>query len=153
MGFLKGLSKAKVALALIVILALLQFIRIDKNNPTSDPTKDFLAISNASPEISSLVKAACYDCHSNHTAYPWYTDIAPVSFWIRNHIKGARKQLNFSEWGDYPAGKREHLSGESVEAVETKWMPLNSYVWLHPEAKLSEDDRTKLQDFFKGLAP
>lgn len=145
------ITKGKVILALLVLLILIQFIRIDKSNPTSDPSQDFFAVAKVDQEMSTMIKNACYDCHSNQTTYPWYTNVAPVSFWIQNHIKGARKKLNFNEWGSYEAGRQKHQLEECVDAVETKWMPLNSYTWLHPEAKLSAEDRQKLIAFFKSM--
>ncbi len=142
--------KKKILLGLLVILVLLQFIRIDKTNPESIPAKDFIAIENPPANIATILKNACYDCHSHHTAYPWYTNVAPISLMIRSHIRGGRQQVNFSTWADYDAKKKNHKIEEMIEVIESKYMPMKSYTWLHPEAKLSGDDRKILVDWLEG---
>lgn len=139
----------KILLGLLAIFIIMQFFRIDKTNPPSDPAKDFLAISGASPEVGSLLKNACFDCHSNYTKYPWYTNIAPASWWIKGHINEGKEHLNFSEWGDYSKKKADHKLEECYEEVEERHMPLQSYTYLHPEAKLSDEQVQLLVDFFK----
>lgn len=137
--------------ALGLILVLIQFIRIDKTNPPIDPTLDFISTLNPPAEISSKIKAACYDCHSHETAYPWYTNVAPVSWWVKGHINEGRKHLNFSIWAQYEKGKQEHKLEECVEMVEKKWMPLGAYTWLHSEAKMTDADRENMMAYFKSL--
>lgn len=138
-------------LILLACLILLQFIRIDKTNPTSVAAKDFVAVENPPVQVVSLLKNACYDCHSHQTTYPWYTNVAPISLMIRSHIRGGRQHLNFSTWGDYDAKKRAHKLEEIIEEVSAKNMPMKSYTWLHGEAKLSEADRQVLTGWIKSL--
>jgi hypothetical protein len=137
--------------ALLVFIIIAQFFRIDKTNPESDPANDFITINNPPPELATLMKNACYDCHSNHTRYPWYTNIAPVSWWIKGHINYAREQVNFSEWTAYDAKKANHKLEECVEWVGEGKMPLKSYAWLHKEAKMTDTQRKELADWFEGL--
>lgn len=139
--------KQKILLGLLVVLVLIQFIRIDKTNPESIPAKDFIAVENPPANIAAIMKNACYDCHSHHTAYPWYTNVAPISLMIRSHIRGGRQQVNFSTWADYDTKKKNHKIQEMIESIETSYMPMKSYTWLHPEAKLSADDRKVLVDW------
>lgn len=134
-----------------VIFLLIQFIRIDKTNPPIDPNLDFLAAVNPPDVIGKRIKNACYDCHSHHTEYPWYTNVAPLSWWIKGHINGGRKHLNFSTWTTYEKGKQEHKIEECVEMLEKKWMPLFSYTWLHPEAKMTDYEREEMIAYFKSL--
>lgn len=134
-----------------VILILIQFIRIDKTNPPIDPKMDFIATMNPPQAVKEKMKAACYDCHGHTTKYPWYTNIAPVSWWIKGHINNGRKHLNFSTWNDYPKGKQEHKIEESIEMLENKWMPLGTYTWLHPEAKMTDAERQSMVTYFKSL--
>lgn len=98
-----------------------------------------------------MLNNACYDCHSNTTVYPWYSQIAPVSWWLKRHIDEVRAELNFSEWGDYSAKKADHKLEECGEKVEKGAMPLNSYTWTHRDAKLSADQRKVLTEFFEKL--
>ena len=136
--------------ALLGIFVIMQFFRIDKTNPPVVAELDFINIMKPSDEISAMLKAACYDCHSHEVKYPWYTNIAPVSWWVKGHIDHGIGELNFSEWGNYPAKKANHKLEESYEKVENKQMPLTSYLIMHSEAKLSEEQRAQLVDFFKS---
>ena len=137
--------------AIGIIFILIQFIRIDKTNPPIDPKLDFLTTVNPPAEISTKIKAACYDCHSHHTSYPWYTNVAPLSWWIKGHINGGRKHLNFSKWTEYEEKKQDHKLEECVEMLEKKWMPLGTYTWLHSEAKLTDIERNDMISYFKSL--
>ena len=91
--------------------------------------------------MSGLLRAACYDCHSNETVWPWYAHVAPSSWFVAQHVDIGRRHLNFSTWADYPPSKADHKLEEIVEYVENHEMPLPSYLPLHPEAKLTDDDR------------
>ncbi len=147
---MKNLSLTKkILLGLVVLLLLSQFIPMDKTNPPVKPGQDFFQLTTAPAEIANLVKGACYDCHSHNTKWPWYTNISPVNFWIRGHIRGGRQHLNFSEWASYPLDKQKHKMEEAFEEIEEEHMPLKSYTWLHPEAKLSKAQRDQLVAFFK----
>ena len=87
-----------IGLALLFIFIVMQAFRIEKSNPTSDPANDFIAVTQPSDEIVTILKDACYDCHSNNVTYPWYTNIAPFSWWIKDHVNDGRDELNFSEF-------------------------------------------------------
>jgi len=141
--------KKKLLLATLIGLFILQFIPMDKTNPPLTASNDFIQMTQAPPAVAQLLKAACYDCHSNESVYPNYTKIQPVGYWIRGHIRGARKHLNFSEWAIYPAKKRAHKIEECIEEIEGKSMPLKSYTWMHESAKLSAAQSEQLLDWLK----
>ena len=141
----------KIAWGLLAALIIIQFFRIDKTNPSFDVNNDFIAINNPPEEVKSMLKNACYDCHSYESVYPWYTNIAPVSFWVKGHIDNGRKHLNFSEWGTYNEDRIDHKLEEGIEYVHEGWMPLSSYTWVHTDAKLSDDDRNRLVGYFESL--
>lgn len=141
--------KKKVILGLVVFLILAQFIRIDKVNPDVDISKDYMTITAPPQEIKTLLNNACYDCHSNTTKYPWYTNVSPISWWIKGHIKNGRKAMNFSEWSDYKESSKQHKLEECATRIENKWMPLASYMIGHSEAKLSDEERSQLVNWFK----
>ena len=147
---LKQNSK-KVLLGLLAILVVMQFFPIDKTNPPIVTEQDFMNILSPPDNIAQMLKSACYDCHSNHTKYPWYTSVAPVSWWIKGHIDHGRGNLNFSEWGTYSEGKKEHKLEECVEFVSEKRMPLLSYIIGHPEARLSKSQREEMVAWFSGI--
>jgi hypothetical protein len=140
----------RVLIALLVILVLIQFIRINKTNPVSDPAQDLINILQPPDDLAHIMKVACYDCHSHHTTYPWYTNIAPFSFWIKAHINEAREHLNFSVWSTYDDKRAHHKLEECYEEVLEGHMPLPSYTWMHGEAKLNAEQRKSLATWFES---
>ena len=133
-----------IVLVLLLVAVLIQFIPVDRSVPDVDPSKDLLAMHEAPSGVVNILKDACYDCHSHKTRYPWYSYIAPVSMWLQGHVDHGKEHLNFSEWGDYDADRRDHKLEEIAEEVEEKYMPLNSYTWGHPDARLSDEQRAEL---------
>jgi len=148
---MKKLPLKKIGLGLLVILVILQFFQIDKTNPESDPAKDLIAMTSPSEDVKLILEKACYDCHSNQTEYPWYTSVAPVSWWIKDHIDHGKGHLNFSEWGDYSVKKQDHKLEELIEEVEEGEMPLDSYTWVHGDARLSDAQKKSLMDWAAKL--
>ena len=101
----------------------------------------FLEETNPPEDVKLILKSTCYNCHSNHTMYPWYNHIAPVSYWIADHIDHGKEHLNFSEWEKYDHKKKVHKLEEVVETMESGEMPLDEYKWTHPSARLSDEQR------------
>lgn len=141
--------KNKICVIVILTLGAMQFLRIDKTKLSVDPSKDFISVTNPPKEIKNILMRACYDCHSNQTVYPWYTNVAPVSWWIKHHIDEGKEHLNFSVWADYNTERKKHKLEECYEMVEDREMPLFSYTIVHTTSKLSGKDRDQLIDFFK----
>lgn len=135
---------------LLASLIIIQFFRIDKSNPEYDIKNDFITIHSPPENVQAILKNSCYDCHSHETKYPWYTNIAPVSFWVKGHIKGGKQHLNFSDWGTYTAKKADHKLEECVEEIKSN-MPLKSYTWVHGEAKLTDTERQEMADYFQSI--
>ncbi len=140
----------KIIPGLLVVFVLMQFFRIDKTNPPVDPALDMVNQVEASPEVRQILKNACYDCHSYETGYPWYTNVAPVSWWVKDHINEGREELNFSIWGSYAAKKQDHKLEELGEEVAEGEMPLTGYDIVHPEARLTESQRQALVGWAKA---
>jgi hypothetical protein len=130
----------KVVLGLLALAVVIQFVpygRAHENQPhVKEPSWD-------SPKTRQLAQAACFDCHSNQTTWPWYSHVAPLSWMLQHHVDEGREHLNFSEF-DRP----QRDADEAAEMVEKSAMPLSNYTWLHPEARLSAADRKALS---KGL--
>lgn len=143
--------KQKILIGLVVLLVIAQFFRIDKSHPPVNPKIDFATVTNVPDDINAMMKNACYDCHSHEVTYPWYTNIAPVSWWIKGHIRNGAKRLNFSEWGNYTNKQQRHQIEDCVEVLNDKRMPPKSYKFLHPEAQLSDDDRSKIVGWMESL--
>ncbi len=148
----KKFTKRNILIGFIALLLLIQLFRIDKSTSPVDPQKDFVSINPPNDdEVKSLLKIACYDCHSNQPSYPWYTNIAPLSWWIKHHIDEGQHELNFSEWGSYSEKRKNHKLEECIEMIEEGEMPMASYTWMHKEAKLTDAQKLKLVEFFRAV--
>ena len=145
------LTLKNIFIGLLIVLSVIQFIRIDKTNPSTDIEVDFISINKPDDGISSILKTSCYDCHSHESTYPWYTNIAPVSWWIKHHMNEGSQHLNFSIWGTYNSRKADHKLEECVEMVSEEEMPMYSYTIMHSKAKLTNEQRTLLVNYFNSL--
>ncbi|GAA4340825.1 heme-binding domain-containing protein [Flaviaesturariibacter amylovorans] len=135
----------KILIGLFAAFILIQFYRPPKNLGEVMPAAGGLIHAVAVPDsVQAVLVTACYDCHSNRTRYPWYAEISPVSVFLANHVREGKKELNFSEFGSLsPRRMRSKLSA-ITEQVEEKEMPPRSYVWIHRDADLSEEQRRLL---------
>jgi hypothetical protein len=143
--------KRKILIGLGVLFVLIQFIRIDTVNPPVVAEEDFFAIQKAPEEVENLIKTACYDCHSHTSEYPWYSNIAPVSWWLRDHINEGRSHLNFSTWASLNEEKSAHKLEECAEMLEATEMPLLSYMIAHRDAWINAEQRATLVAYFQSL--
>nr|WP_297788292.1 heme-binding domain-containing protein [uncultured Allomuricauda sp.] len=134
----------KIAIVLLVVLIGMQFYRPEKNVSEGDYVAAFEAETQPSPEVKQILKTACYDCHSANTEYPWYNNIAPVSYWLADHIEEGKEHLNFSDWENYDTEKKDHKLEEVIEEVKEGKMPLNEYTWTHADANLSDEQISAL---------
>ncbi|MFD1551202.1 cytochrome C [Putridiphycobacter roseus] len=142
----------KLLALLAIVFIVMQFIQTDVSIPEDSASKtDFLAKYEAPAEIQSLVKASCYDCHSYETKYKWYMHVAPVSWLTKGHVKDGRKHLNFSDWDSYSLKKKKHKLEECYEELDENKMPLESYLKMHDEAKLTTKERLLLVEWFKEM--
>jgi hypothetical protein len=123
---------------LLVLVVGRQLVPVERTNP---PVETEIQTSG---QIASLLRRACYDCHSNETVWPWYSRVAPTSWFVARHVNHARSHLNFSEWPQFDLEEQEHLFEEMWEEVSEGAMPLRSYLWMHSEARLSEAERDTL---------
>jgi hypothetical protein len=139
-----------IAVFLVFLLLTIQSIRIDKTTDPVNPATDFIALTSANSEVANSLKIACYDCHSNQPTYPWYSNIAPVSWWIKHHIDEGSHHLNFSIWGTYKEKRKNHKLDECIEMIEEGEMPMSSYTIMHSEAKLTDAQKLQLVEFFKA---
>lgn len=133
-----------VGLVLLVLLVVLQFFRPDLNRAEVNPELDLIAVTSPPDPIASMLRTSCYDCHSNQTAYPWYQKISPVSWYLNSHIQKGKANLNFNEYGSLEKADRIGLLVETCEVVETGTMPIQSYLRLHKEARLTPENRDAL---------
>lgn len=139
----------KIALLLLIVLVAMQFYRPDKNRMQGDHSRAFITETNPPEDVKAILQQTCYDCHSDNTEYPWYNNIAPVSYWLANHVKDGKKHLNFSSWDTYELKKKDHKLDELIEEVEEGEMPLSEYTWTHENARLTEEQRSAIIDWAK----
>jgi len=129
---------------LLLALIVLQFIRPERNlSPGEAPA----GISRVFPETASvepILKKACYDCHSNNTRYPWYSNLQPLGWWLQHHVDEGKGELNFDEFARYDRSKQDHKLEETIEVLEKDEMPLSSYVTQHADAQLSAAEKKAL---------
>ena len=130
----------QVAVGLVALFAAAQFVRPGRANPPTDESRSIRAhVGNASA-LAAVLDRACGDCHSNRTAWPWYTQVAPLSWLMAYGVAQGRKALNFSEWAGYPPDQQRQLLEQSCQDVSAGRMPGPIYTALHPEARLSARD-------------
>ena len=122
-----------------MVFIAMQFYRPEKNISHGDHSLTFLEETNPPESVRSVLKESCYDCHSDNTIYPWYNNIAPVSYWMADHIKEGKEHLNFSDWKNYSRGEKDHKLEELINEVSEGKMPLKEYTWTHENAALSQE--------------
>lgn len=132
MGWLKGLG-----IALIVLLAIAQFIRPSRTNPAVDPA---LELKSVPPGIQPIFERSCNDCHSNRTVWPWYSNIAPVSWYVAYDVSEGRRELNLSQWETYNEGRKSKKLKEICKEVRDGDMPKPIYTFIHRGTSLTRAD-------------
>jgi hypothetical protein len=135
------------AIVLVVLLVGIQLKRPARTNPPVDEAQTIEAHTQITPEVKDILNRSCYDCHSNKTVWPWYTNVAPISWWIVNHIDEGRRNLNLSHWGKLDNNRQDRKLRQICDEVEDGAMPLSSYLPMHPNAKLSDQDKKMLCDW------
>jgi hypothetical protein len=138
-GFSKGARN--VVFILVAVLILAQAIRIEKSNP---PVRSDIS---ADPAIKPLLRRACYNCHSNETVWPWYSNAAPASWLIGSDVKEARRRINFSEWGTYSSEIQTHKLRGIAEEIENGEMPPWYYSLAHSDSRLNLAERTQIMNW------
>jgi cytochrome c551/c552 len=126
----------KILLAVLAVAVLIQAIPYGHThtNPPQmqEPKWD-------SPQTKDLMRRACFDCHSNATVWPWYSNVAPVSWLVQNDVEGGRRHLNFTEWN-----RTQGHAKDVAAAVKAGEMPPTVYLPMHPAAKLSDAEKQAL---------
>lgn len=127
-----------ILIGVLILLVLIQFVPIKKDNPPAATD-----IKWDSPQTKALARRACYDCHSNETVWPYYSHFAPVSWFLSDHVHEGRRHLNFSHW-QYPRDREIRKARSMIKQIREGEMPLDSYIWMHPEAKLTSSEKEQL---------
>ncbi len=134
------------AIILVAALVVAQAFRINKTNP---PVHSEIA---AEPTVKPLLKRACYDCHSNETVWPWYSNVAPVSWLIASDVNEGRQKVNFSEWRSYSTDVQNKKLEKIVEELQEGGMPPWYYSMMHRDSRLSPEERDRVKSWTTTLA-
>jgi hypothetical protein len=143
--------KKKIGLGLLAVLVVIQFIRPTKNSSTAESPNEISKYYEVPADIHTVIKKSCYDCHSNNTNYPWYTNIQPMGWWLQSHVNDGKEELNFQEFGTYAEKKAKHKFEEIEEVVRDHEMPLSSYTLIHRDAKLTPEQAAALSSWAGAL--
>lgn len=135
-----------IGIILLILLIIIQFFRPEKNIASSNEgfRNDISNVYTVPSNVQEILKASCYDCHSNNTKYPWYANIQPMAWWLADHVKEGKKELNFSEFATFPIRRKYKKMEEVIDEVKEDEMPLSSYTLIHQYAKLSKDQKDQL---------
>ena len=131
-------------LSVIAALILIQFIRPEKNLGELNTEADFLQMVEVPDTLASIFLNSCYDCHSNHTRYPWYSHLAPLSWYLNSHVEEGKAHLNFSSWDIMDKAQKVTQLNQICEEITYGSMPLNSYLLIHRSSRLTEKDIQKI---------
>lgn len=141
----------KILVFLLIALIIIQFFH-PKKNQAAGPQPNYIGNAFTVPaEVKSILAKACNDCHSNNTRYPWYSRLQPADWWLDDHVKEGKKELNLDEYAHKSLRFQYHKLEEIAEQVKEGEMPLDSYTWIHKEAKLTEAEKSTLINWANGL--
>jgi len=139
---MKGQARRVLRIVLIgaAVLALgIQVFRPARTNPPVDPARTLQARTHMPSRVAAILDRSCVDCHSHETRWPWYSEVAPVSWFLAHHVDEARHHMNFSDWPDKLKLQDAHLT-MMCEEVRRGSMPIASYTWMHRGSRPSEED-------------
>src|SRR5690606_14235348 len=136
---------------LLVVLVGIQFIPASLNQNTTVPPTDFIKANDIPENVSHILKASCYNCHSNNTEYPWYSRTQPAGWLLEKHIREGKEALNLSEFGASSTRRQRSKLRAMIGQIENDEMPLPSYTLLHSEARLSQEEKNDVIKYLNIL--
>ena len=140
-----------IGIILLVALVVLQFFPTERNISTTVPETDFMLVNDVPDQIKNKLQVSCYDCHSNNTAYPWYNKVQPVAWFLEDHIKKGKAELNFNEWDSLSNRRKASKLKSMISQIENDEMPLASYTIIHRNAVLSDSEKQDIINFLTEL--
>lgn len=140
-----------IAWVALIAFVIIQFFLTDKNESYTIPEIDFMMVNKVPSKIENQLKVSCYDCHSNNTVYPWYSKVQPAAWFLEDHIKEGKEELNFNEWSDYSDRRKKSKLRSIIKQIESGEMPMESYTLIHRDALLSENNKNAVIEFMTKL--
>ena len=141
------------AVLVVAIVLVIQVIPVERNVSTVPPGQSFEKTEKVPANVAAILKVSCYDCHSNNTRYPWYSELQPGAYFMAQHIKEGKEELNLDEFNDYSKRRKKAKIKSIISQIEKEEMPLKSYRMMHGNARLSADEKKELLDFFNTINP
>ena len=141
------------AVLVVAIVLVIQVIPVERNVSTVQPGQSFEKTEKVPANVAAILKVSCYDCHSNNTRYPWYSVLQPGAWFMAQHIKKGKEELNFDEFNNYSKRRKKAKIKSIISQIEKDEMPLKSYRMMHGNARLSADEKKELLDFFNTINP
>lgn len=145
----------KIVKIILIILAVglivIQFFSIKKNQSTGDQPMNISKQFAVPADVENILKTSCYDCHSNNTVYPWYSNIQPLAWWLQGHVNEGKEELNFDEFATYNPRRQFKKMEETEEMITKGEMPLSSYTIIHTNAVLSASQKEMLINWSKSI--
>mgnify|MGYP003471637275 FL=1 len=141
------------AVLVVAIVLVIQVIPVERNVSTVPPGQSFEKTEKVPANVAAILKVSCYDCHSNNTRYPWYSELQPGAYFMAQHIKEGKEELNLDEFNDYSKRRKKAKIKSIISQIEKDEMPLKSYRMMHGNARLSADEKKELLDFFNTINP
>ncbi|MCK5782096.1 MAG: heme-binding domain-containing protein [Flavobacteriales bacterium] len=123
----------------------------EKNQGDLDVVTSFVNNVDTPNNVKAMLTNACYDCHSNNTKYPWYADVAPISWYVAGHVEDGKKRLNFTEWQNYSKDEKQKKLEKISNLIKRRWMPMHEYLGQHPEALMSNDEIAIYSEWFSKV--
>lgn len=141
----------KIMLVLLAALVVIQFIH-PKKNKAEGPQPNYIGNVYAIPaDVKTILAKVCNDCHSNNTVYPWYAKFQPILWWLDKHVKDGKNEMNFDDYTKRSLRFQYRKMEEVIEQVKEGEMPLNSYTWVHKDAKLTEEEKAKITGWAQSI--
>ncbi|MEO8116422.1 MAG: heme-binding domain-containing protein [Bacteroidota bacterium] len=131
----------KILLLLLLAFIVIQFFRPEKNVSTTISENDITKVYPVPENVQQIFARSCNDCHSNNTRYPWYAEVQPAAWYLADHVKDGKDELNFSEFGSYRIARQNKKMKECIKQIKEGEMPIESYTLMHGDAKLSDADK------------
>lgn len=142
----------KIALVLVIVFVAIQFIQPAHNKSGQVLPTDFIKLYVVPNDVQNILQNACYDCHSNNTNYPWYSNIQPIAWLMKSHIDSGKVKLNFSEFGSYSSRRQISKLKGIANQIKDDEMPISSYKAMHTKANLTKEEKSLIIQWMNKTA-
>ena len=139
----------RILIGFVLTIIVIQFIQPARNSTGQVVPQSFIDTFLPNDTVLNLLSNSCFDCHSNNTKYPWYTNVQPIGWMMAKHINDGKAELNFDELAALSNRRRNSKFKSISEQIEQEKMPLKSFLLMHKNAKLSKADKNILINFFQ----